>query len=333
MSDVDSLIVQKHIETKTVVLKLSGRLVSHALPGLAPHFDELDPEAIDGLSLDLEGVTRIDSRGVGALVGWHRHFTANGRVLRILNVQPPVMKVFRVLNLQSLFDLGPEPENPLAAKRAHQLALRQSHEYVRQILTALGEGIVCLDDSGLVVFVNASAERLLGVVEAETIELHFKELFRRLDPVREPNEDEKNPFSADELDLREPWRGEYHVRGATSNSAICTFIMITATPILVATKPAGTVLGLVDITSRKQAEIARELALAELREAAEHINTLHGLIPICASCKKVRDDRGYWNQIETYLAVHSEAEFSHGICPDCRVILYPELEELQQEEA
>lgn len=333
MSEIDSLIVQKHKEADTVVLKLSGRLVSEALPELAPHFDDLDPEAIDGLWLDMEGVTRIDSRGVGALVGWHRHFTANGRVFRILNVPPQVMKVFRVLNLQSLFDLGPEPENPREAKQAHQLALNQSHEYVRQILAALGEGIVCLDDSGLVVFVNASAERLLGVIESEMIEKHFKVLFKRLDSVRAPDEKDSSPFSGDELDLREPWRGEYHVSSVTADSSTCTYIMITATPILVARKPAGTVLGLVDITDRKQAEVAREQALAELRVASERISTLRGLIPICASCKKVRDDRGYWNQIETYLSVHSEAEFSHGICPDCRVILYPELDEPQREQA
>ncbi len=52
---------------------------------------------------------------------------------------------------------------------------------------------------------------------------------------------------------------------------------------------------------------------------------LSGLIPICASCEKIRDDRGYWSQVETYIATHSEAKFSHGICPDCIKTLYPEI--------
>ena len=53
--------------------------------------------------------------------------------------------------------------------------------------------------------------------------------------------------------------------------------------------------------------------------------TLSGLLPICASCKKVRDDGGYWNQIEEYISAHSEAEFSHGVCPDCFKDLYGDL--------
>jgi hypothetical protein len=54
------------------------------------------------------------------------------------------------------------------------------------------------------------------------------------------------------------------------------------------------------------------------------VKNLRGLLPICASCKKVRDDKGYWNQIEQYFTEHFEAEFSHGICPDCMAKLYPD---------
>lgn len=63
----------------------------------------------------------------------------------------------------------------------------------------------------------------------------------------------------------------------------------------------------------------------ELKNSIETIKTLRGLIPICANCKKIRDDKGYWNQIESYIQKHSEAEFSHGICPECARKLYPEL--------
>jgi len=65
--------------------------------------------------------------------------------------------------------------------------------------------------------------------------------------------------------------------------------------------------------------------VAELEEALASVNQLSGLLPICASCKKIRDDKGYWTQIEAYIRDHSEAEFSHSICPECVKNLYGDL--------
>ncbi|MGH9788745.1 MAG: PAS domain S-box protein [Candidatus Acidiferrales bacterium] len=79
-----------------------------------------------------------------------------------------------------------------------------------------------------------------------------------------------------------------------------------------------------DVTERRRAEEERENLLRELQEALANIKTLSGLLPICASCKKVRDDGGYWSQIESYISAHSDAQFSHGICPECAKQLYPE---------
>ena len=64
----------------------------------------------------------------------------------------------------------------------------------------------------------------------------------------------------------------------------------------------------------------------ELERTISEVKTLRGLLPICASCKKVRDDKGYWNQIDKYLETHSEVEFSHGLCPDCAKKLYPDFD-------
>ena len=74
----------------------------------------------------------------------------------------------------------------------------------------------------------------------------------------------------------------------------------------------------IDITDSVE---ARRLVL---REHKSEIKRLRGMLPICSSCKKIRDDKGYWNQIEVYVKEHSEAEFSHGICPECLKELYPE---------
>lgn len=70
-------------------------------------------------------------------------------------------------------------------------------------------------------------------------------------------------------------------------------------------------------------QMARQTA--ELKEALENVRRLEGLLPICSSCKKIRDDKGYWNAVESYIQKHSEAEFSHGICPECARKLYPGL--------
>lgn len=77
----------------------------------------------------------------------------------------------------------------------------------------------------------------------------------------------------------------------------------------------------IELKSRRD---ALEQRTRELEQALAEINALQGIIPICASCKKIRDDRGYWNQLEVYISQHSGAEFSHGICPDCAKELYPQ---------
>ncbi len=80
-----------------------------------------------------------------------------------------------------------------------------------------------------------------------------------------------------------------------------------------------------DISERKRAEAERERLIAELQTTLAEVKVLKGFIPICASCKQIRDDQGFWDQIEHYITRHSDARFSHGICPDCLKKLYPEM--------
>ena len=81
-----------------------------------------------------------------------------------------------------------------------------------------------------------------------------------------------------------------------------------------------------DITEIKKTAEEREQLIEELQSAIDKIQTLSGLLPICGSCKKIRDDQGYWNQIEAYISKRSKAEFSHSICPGCAKELYPDLD-------
>ncbi len=77
-----------------------------------------------------------------------------------------------------------------------------------------------------------------------------------------------------------------------------------------------------DITERKRVEEERERLVHNLQDVLAKIRRLHGMLPICCSCKKIRDDKGYWNHLEVYIQEHSEAAFTHGICPDCLKELY-----------
>lgn len=87
------------------------------------------------------------------------------------------------------------------------------------------------------------------------------------------------------------------------------------------------------MASRMQAAEEQALLIEELRQTLSEVKTLRGLLPICSSCKKIRRDEGSWQQIESYIREHSEAKFSHGLCPECTKALYPEYWDLIKGEA
>ncbi len=101
-------------------------------------------------------------------------------------------------------------------------------------------------------------------------------------------------------------------------------------------KIVGRVWSFRDVTQRECAQKKREFLIADLTKALDEVKTLQGILPICSHCKQIRDDKGYWNRIETYITDHSTAEFSHGMCPDCSDKLYGDDEwyiEMKKKEA
>jgi PAS domain S-box-containing protein len=80
-----------------------------------------------------------------------------------------------------------------------------------------------------------------------------------------------------------------------------------------------------DITDKKKAVKEREKLIQDLKEALAEIKTLRGILPLCSFCKKIRDDEGYWEQVDIYINKNSEADISHGICPDCMKKHYPDV--------
>ncbi|MBN2310732.1 MAG: GAF domain-containing protein [Candidatus Hydrogenedentes bacterium] len=92
----------------------------------------------------------------------------------------------------------------------------------------------------------------------------------------------------------------------------------------------GTTVG--SLCTQKRIKAEREKLIEELQDALAKIKTLRGLLPICSNCKKIRDDKGYWQAIEVYIHDHSDADFSHSLCPECARKLYPELADEEEGE-
>ena len=94
--------------------------------------------------------------------------------------------------------------------------------------------------------------------------------------------------------------------------------------------PNGDIIGAIiinqDITERRRIELERERLMKQLQAAIAEVHTLSGLLPICAGCKKIRDETGRWLSVEAYVEGRSTVQFSHGICPDCKTRLYPGME-------
>ena len=141
-------------------------------------------------------------------------------------------------------------------------------------------------------------------------------------------------FEKDEADKRFAVVKKVFSEGKTEEIEVCvplpscdTYYLTTAKPILDDSGAVETVICTSkNITKRKLAEIALKKEHDKLSKALKEIKRLSGLLPICASCKNIRDDRGYWTQIEGYIQEHSDAQFSHAICPACAKKLYPDLE-------
>ena len=205
-------------------------------------------------------------------------------------------------------------------RRKAEDALRLSEELNRAILSSLVEDIAVLDKQGNVIAVNEAWERH---ADDSGNPLHTGVVLgtNYLEVCAWAMEDATAPTA-------KAWNGVRSVQIGQSSqytleypAGLNRWFLLNVTPL--ADERGGLVIAHIDITRRKLAEEEREHMIHELQEANTKIKTLRGLLPICASCKKIRDDRGYWNQIEVYIKLHSEADFSHSICPDCAKRLYP----------
>jgi PAS domain S-box-containing protein len=206
----------------------------------------------------------------------------------------------------------------ITLRRKAEKALKESEKRFKLLFEYAPDPYYLNDMNGILLDGNKAAEKIIGYKKEELIGKNMFEL-GLLSPEQLPMalkllERNKNgqPTGPDEFKLKTK-------DGSEIITEILTF------PIEINDEP--TVLGIArDITQRKQIEIERENLVKELQDALEEVKTLGGFIPICAECKKIRDDEGYWQKLEKYIQDRSDTQFSHSICPECITKHYSDID-------
>ena len=238
------------------------------------------------------------------------HFRSDGSELFVEVMLTPVVLKGKQFLYTIWRDIGDR-------KRAEQ-ALRESEEHFRAVAQSANEAIITSDSSGLVISWNTGAERIFGYTEAEIIGQPMTTIM----PQRYTEGHLQGMKRMSEGSERRLIGGTVELYGLNKNG--------TEFPIELSLAEWETTTGkyftgiIRDVSVRKQIEAEREQLISDLQNAIEQIKTLKGIVPICANCKKIRDDKGYWEQVDHYVAKHTDAKFSHGICPDCTQKLYPD---------
>lgn len=209
-------------------------------------------------------------------------------------------------------------EKEFTARKQIETAIKESETKFRRVAESAKDAIITADRAGKIVFSNSAAAKMFGYpadkLIGQPISILMPQRFR-----------------------------EAHERGMARVVASSKSRLINETVELFGLTKEGREFpvelslstwvsghdrfytGIIrDISERKQHEKELHQLITRLKQSLAKVRQLSGLLPICASCKKIRDDKGYWNQIEEYIRHHSEAEFSHGICPECSRKLYPQ---------
>jgi PAS domain S-box-containing protein len=197
------------------------------------------------------------------------------------------------------FLAGQLHDSRLAAESEARNAKQVSDE-LSGLLESMREGFEALDRNFRVTYINSAAQRIIGRPAAD---MTGREIW---------GEFPANIGPQVEAQLRDVMAQRMPASSDQFHDASGRWFAINAYPFR-----DGVSILFRDISGRKEAEEERERLIGELRDALAKVHTLRGLIPICASCKKIRNDKGYWEQLEVYLREHSDAGFTHGMCPEC----------------
>jgi PAS domain S-box-containing protein len=206
------------------------------------------------------------------------------------------------------------------------LDLRQSEERHRSFIHKIQAAVVVHDADTRIIACNSKAQELLGLTEYQmlgktAIDPDWK--FLNADGERMSlKEYPVNQVLATRQPLRDLITGIY-----SPNKVEQVWVLVYADPVLdYKGNIQQVIVTFMDITEHKRAEEEREKLIKELQEALKEIKTLRGILPLCSFCKKIRDDKGYWEQVDVYIYKHLQADISHSLCPDCGKEHYPDLD-------
>ncbi len=240
-----------------------------------------------------------------------RLITAKDNLLWARAIVNPKIVDGKVVKLKGTF------QDITVLKQAEQ-ALRESERRYRSViaLSPLGvgikstEGVIVDANQALASMLGYDIEALLGLTAGDIT--HPDDLLRENELIKSLLSDEKTSYSLEKRYRHK--NGNYF------------WINITVAKMLDLAGGQVFLFGFVeDISNRKQMELEREKLINKLQDALAEIKELRGFIPICSNCKKIRDDAGYWQQIEKYITDRTDAKFSHAVCPDCAKELYPDV--------
>jgi PAS domain S-box-containing protein len=193
-------------------------------------------------------------------------------------------------------------------RKEREEELKVQKAYFQQLFDTAPEGIVVRDEGGRVLQVNDEFLEMFGYTKEEVLGRLITDL---IVPPGYPDlalSITKRASPGERVNLE--------TRRRRKNGRLID-VSILATPIEVDGGRIAVYGMYRDITRQKRAEVERENLIRKLQDALSEVKLLSGLLPICSWCKKIRDDQGYYHQIEEYITSHSEAEFTHGICPEC----------------
>jgi PAS domain S-box-containing protein len=191
--------------------------------------------------------------------------------------------------------------------------LQLSKQMLEDITQGITESIILLSRDHKILWANKTTADMTGLPMSELLgSCCYKVTHHRDKPCEAP----EDPCPIHQLLKTGTTQMEEHLHYDLKGNKV--YVEVKAYPVK---NEAGEIIEIIhitrDITQRKMMEQERENLIRELREAISKVKTLSGMLPICANCKKIRDDQGYWNQIESYIRRHSSAEFTHGLCPEC----------------
>ena len=206
----------------------------------------------------------------------------------------------------------------ITARKQIEEALAASEQRLRAVFEMAAVGIAVVDCEAGFLQANSLFQQMIGYSEAELLQ-------QNAFGFTPPQDWDKTRPLFEGLRSGEIESCSVEMRFVRRDGSII-WMDVWATPLFDNAGRIEALLGVfVDATQRRRHVAERERLIAELSQALMTVKTLSGLVPICSSCKKVRDDRGFWNQLEEYLGRHSDARLSHGLCPDCAEEICPEI--------